>query len=275
MENFARMLKRLGYTERFRHEVISDATRGHQKLVQGEIAGGRPVDCPHTYQQEERRRRRKEKGDRWFRKEGRSTKMREGVFIIPPTPSSILAKAFKKICQEELRGTNLQMSVTKRGGRRLGDELGVKVPGASRREACRREKCFPCSTGQAGICRRGIGYQIDCNICKQNNISSKYAGETGRNLFRRGLDYVQDLEKKRINKPLWKHIVEKHVGVMEVPIFQHFSMKLTKVFKKPQRRKADEGVRIAHLDPETRMNSKDEFKQGTNIFVEPMRGVGV
>ena len=63
--------------------------------------------------------------------------------------------------------------------------------------------------------------------------------------------------------------------MMEVPIFQHFSMKLTKVFKKPQRRKADEGVRIAHLDPETRMNSKDEFKQGTNIFVEPMRGVGV
>ena len=52
-------------------------------------------------------------------------------------------------------------------------------------------------------------------------------------------------------------------------------MKMKKIFKKPQRRKADEGVRIAHLDPETRMNSKDEFKQGTNIFVQPMRGVGV
>ena len=110
--------------------------------------------------------------------------MREGVFIIPPTPSSILAKAFKKICQEELRGTNLQMSVTERGGKRLGNELGVTVPGASRRKACRREKCFPCSTGQAGICKRtGIGYQIDCNVCKQSNISSKYAGEKGRNLF--------------------------------------------------------------------------------------------
>ena len=139
-----------------------------------------------------------------------------------------------------------------------------------------REKCFPCSTGQEGICRRtGIGYQIDCNVCKETEINSKYAGETGRNLFRRGLDYVQDLEKKRINKPLWKHIVEKHSGVMVVPIFQHFSMKRTKVFKKPQRRKADEGVMIARLDPETRMNSKDEFKQGTNIFVQPMRGVGV
>ena len=140
----------------------------------------------------------------------------------------------------------------------------------------RRKKCFPCSTGQSGICRRtGIGYQIDCDICKKSNISSRYAGETGRNLYRRGLDYVQDVEKKRINKPLWKHIMEKHGDVMEVPIFQHFSMKLTKIFKKPQCRKADEGVRIAHLDPQTRMNSKDEFRQGTNIFMEPMRGVGV
>ena len=61
---------------------------------------------------------------------------------------------------------------------------------------------------------------------------------------------------------------------MEVPMFKHFSMKLDKVFRKPQRRKANEGVRIAHLDPETRMKSKDEYMQGTNIFVQPMRGVG-
>ena len=276
MEEFARMLKRSGYTERFRHEVISDAIRGHQKLVQGEEAGGRPVDRPRTYQQEERRRRRQEKGERWFRKEERSTRVREGVFIIPPTPGSILAKAFKKICQEELKGSNIQMSVTERGGRRLGDELGVTVPGASSKEACMRQKCFPCNSGQGGVCRRtGVGYQIVCLVCKQTNITSNYEGESGRNLFRRGQEYVQDVDKKRENKPLWKHIVEKHGGVMELPMFQQFSMMLTKVFRKPQRRKADEGVRIAHLDPETRMNSKDEFRQGTNIFVRPMRGVGM
>ena len=42
-----------------------------------------------------------------------------------------------------------------------------------------------------------------------------------------------------------------------------------------ERRKADEGVRIANLDPETRMNSKDEFMQGTNLFLVPVRGVGL
>ena len=47
---------------RFRHEVISDALRGHQKLMQGEAEGGRPVDRPRWYQEVERRNRREDKG---------------------------------------------------------------------------------------------------------------------------------------------------------------------------------------------------------------------
>ena len=83
------------------------------------------------------------------------------------------------------------------------------------------------------------------------------------------------MEKKRTNSPLWKHVVEKHNGAMVVPIFAHFQMKLIQFFSKPQRRKANEGVRIANLDPDIRMNSKDEFLQGCNIFMQPVRGVGV
>ena len=64
-------------------------------------------------------------------------------------------------------------------------------------------------------------------------------------------------------------------GEMEMEMFSHFKMELVKVFSKPQRRKADEGVRIHHLNPDTRMNSKDEYLQGTNLFLQPMRGVGI
>ena len=185
MEEFARLLRRSGYTERFRYEVISDAVRGHQKLVKGEREGGRPVDRPRSYQREERRGRREEKGERWYRREKRGTRMREGLFIIPPTPGSVLAKAFQKVCLEELKGSNIQMCVTERGGRRLGDELGTTAPGASSREHCRREQCFPCHSGQVGVCRRtGVGYQIDCNICSGTNVISQYAGETGKNVFK-------------------------------------------------------------------------------------------
>ena len=168
------------------------------------------------------------------------------------------------------------MCVTERGGRRLGDQLGTTAPGASSREHCRRDQCFTCNTGQLGVCRRtGVGYQIDCNVCADTNVTSRYAGETGKNLFKRGTDYVQDVAKKSENKPLWKHIIDMLGGVMTIPMFDHFSMTLTKIFRKPQRRKANEGVRIFHLDPNTRMNSKNEFMQGTNIFVQPLQGVGV
>ena len=119
-----------------------------------------------------------------------------------------------------------------------------------------------------------MGYEISCNICEQT-ICSKYAGETGRNLFKRGDEHLIDLEKRVAEKPLWKHIQEKHGSRMEGEVFEHFKMTLTGIFFKPQRRKADEGVRISHLNPNTRMNSKDEFRQGTNITMLPIRGLGV
>ena len=51
-------------------------------------------------------------------------------------------------------------------------------------------------------------------------------------------------------------------------------MKPVQFFRHSQRRKADEGVRIVHLDPVTRLNSKLEFRQGTNICLRVVRGVG-
>ena len=85
---------------------------------------------------------------------------------------------------------------------------------------------------------------------------------------------IADAQRRATDKPLWKHILDKHEGRLEISIFEHFSMSRTGVFVKPQRRKANEGVRISKLNPDTRMNSKDEFRQGTNITMRPVRGVG-
>ena len=275
MEEYARMLKRSGYSQKFRHEIISDAVQGFENMKKREQEGGQPVDRPRSYDEEGRRRRKEEKRGRWYRREPRGTSIREGALIIPPTPDGELAKALKKACEEELKGSKITLSVQERGGRQLGQVLGTSVPGASKRKHCQRPRCFPCNTGQEGVCRRtGVGYEISCNICEQN-ICSKYAGETGRNLYKRGDEHLTDLEKRVAEKPLWKHIQEKHRGRMEGEIFEHFKMTLTGTFFKPQRRKADEGVRISHLNPDTRMNSKDEFRQGTNITMRPIRGLGV
>ena len=46
MEEFAKMLRRSGYSEKFRFEVISDAVQGYQKMVKRENEGGQPVNRP-------------------------------------------------------------------------------------------------------------------------------------------------------------------------------------------------------------------------------------
>ena len=83
----------------------------------------------------------------------------------------------------------------------------------------------------------------------------------------RGVNYVLDLKAKKFTKPLWKHILDKHNGVMNVPMFIHFKMELVNVFSKPQRKNAEEGVRIYHLNIDNQMNSKNEFIQGTNLYI--------
>ena len=70
MEDFAKMLKRSGYSERFRHEVISDALRGFEKKRQEEAAGGQPIDRPREYHQEDITKRRKGEGGSIHAKSG-------------------------------------------------------------------------------------------------------------------------------------------------------------------------------------------------------------
>ena len=48
----------------------------------------------------------------------------------------------------------------------------------------------------------------------------------------------------------------KEESVMSIPMFSHFKMELIQIFSKPQRRKADEGVRIFHLYHDHRMKNE-------------------
>ena len=203
------------------------------------------IDLENTKRgKEEREERRKEK---FYRKEKRGTTVREAVIIIPPTPDGILTEKMKKICKEEMKENNIRLTIQERGGRKLGHTLGHSVPGARGTLNCERERCFVCNSGEKeGICRKtGAGYRIICNVCGEE-VSSKYEGETGRNLYTRGDEHAQ---------------CTMHNGVMERPIFSQFKMDATQFLKSSQRRKANEEVRIANTDPTIRMNSCNEFRQ--------------
>ena len=89
--------------------------------------------------------------------------MREGVIIIPPTPGSMLAKELQSVCREEVKASNISISITERGDTTHDQVIGAKKPGASRRKHCRRENCTALFVGkitslhntqerQGGIC---------------------------------------------------------------------------------------------------------------------------
>ena len=105
------------------------------------------MDRPRRFQEAERSKRREQKGTRWYRREARGAMKKEGVFIIPPTPGSVLARKLRKVCQDELKGTEISIGVTERGGRRLGQELYQGGAG----ESTAKESSFQ-SIGPLGRC---------------------------------------------------------------------------------------------------------------------------
>ena len=97
-----------------------------------------------------------------------------------------------------------------------------------------------------------MGYRWVCLTCKSRNLDKIYEGESSRSARIRGAEHIKDLEKKKISRPLYKHLEHKGETVK-------FKMEITQNFKDALTRQANESVRISsRLDSEL-LNSKNEF----------------
>ena len=81
-----------------------------------------------------------------------------------------------------------------------------------------------------------------------------YEGETSRSARIRGGEHVRDFEKKRSSSVLYKHKEIEHKDEM-----MKIKMQITKKFKDPLTRQANEGVRINNRNKNELLNSKTEF----------------
>ena len=87
-----------------------------------------------------------------------------------------------------------------------------------------------------------------------------YVGETGQNVYTRGLSHMANYRRKHPDSPLWKHAQMGHGGAEALS----FSMKVVKTFKDPLTRQINEAVRISNCSATTQLNSKTEWHgQGT------------
>ena len=99
-----------------------------------------------------------------------------------------------------------------------------------------------------------VGYRLQCLKCKEHNKIKVYEGETGRSARIRGLEHVKELENKRKNNVLFKHVETEH-GNEEVK----FKMEITSKFKDALTRQVNEAMRIYNRQDFQLLNSKVEL----------------
>ena len=126
----------------------------------------------------------------------------------------------------------------------------------SRTMGCNSSDCIACKhgRGRCGDCRKNnVGYELICDQCGGENVC--YVGETGQNVYTRGLKHISNYKGKVRYSPLWKHAQIKHEGSLDLS----YSMKVVKCIRDPLTRQVNEAVRITHCKATTQLNSKTEW----------------
>ena len=171
----------------------------------------------------------------------------------------------RAVCNDFEKVTGWRVPVVERAGRAMRSMAKAEP---LKKKGCRREDCFPCSSGGGNCERNGVGYKICCERCLRAGRCSEYDGESGSNGYSRGKEQAGGLRLEEEENPLWKHCMVEHEGEKV-----EFSMKVLESFHSAMARQVNEGVRIKRSKADCLMNSKSEFHQHPVVRVVPMRGL--
>ena len=112
VSEFCLRLKMSGYSEKFRLEVVTSAMACYEKQLARAADGTCPLYRPKGYKEEERKRK------KIIKKRSRY-KPFSTILFCPPSPDSQLAKALRKIVQEETENKGWSVKVVERAGVKL------------------------------------------------------------------------------------------------------------------------------------------------------------
>ena len=248
-----------GYNHGFRAAVITSAIKAFQAIQERAERGVRPVHRPDILERVKRAEDKLWKGQTWFRRGGYTT-----TLFVPPTPGSELAKQLQAVGARECQGRDVKVRVVERAGQSLVSLLQKTDP--SPKQPCGDTGCLPCNTGDLGTCRaNNVVYSLECTLCDPQaqaaplqppdrqrtqvpnpapvtldvpprtldvpprNQVPTYIGESGRNMYTRGKERSQLLQKKDSSSAMWKHCAFAHGGDTATP----FRMKLLSKHRDP------------------------------------------
>ena len=261
MEQWARKLRRSGYPETVRHQVIKTACEKWDKMCLEEDTSVRPVHRPRIWKENERRAEKEAKVSKWHQAQRNQV---SAPLILDPVAGEMVAD-MKEVCRRFESVTGMRVVVQTRAGK-ANKQMAKSEP--LRNKQCGRDECLVCKT-RGGRCEKnGAGYEIRCESCLRAGRSSKYEGETGTNCFNRGKQHQDALRLEDQENPLWKHCVLEHDGKKA-----EFSMKVVGRFQSCLVRQVNEAVRIEMCEADCVMNSKAEFHQAPLVRVRVEAGL--
>ena len=266
LNNFMIKLKDSGYTALYRKQILSSALNAFEKMVKDDQVGTKPLYRDKNWNKEIRREQKEGKQRNWYKSDGngntgngsKSVKY-NSVLFVPVTKGGKLAKELKKREEELNRFKTERIKIVEDGGVQLKNFLVQKDPFPISK--CERKKCLICGSEKSENMRyacnsNNVGYKLECDTCLERGQKRVYEGESSRSARIRGAEHLADFEKRRPNSVIFKHKQKEHLNE-EMSI----RMEITKKFKDPLTRQANEAVRIANRskNPGELLNSKSEF----------------
>ena len=240
LNKFMVNMKNSGFNAKYRKEILDSAYKAFDEMVKADESGLKPLYRDKTWNKEKRKLEKQEKRLNWYKNGGKI--VYTSVLFVPVTKGGILAKELRKREAEINKFSKQRIKIVEDGGVKLKSLLVKKDPFP--KSKCEKKECIICgSLKQENIkyeCNSGnVGYRLGCDTCAERGLTRVYEGESSRSARVRGAEHLADLRHNRPKGVLYKHKQNDHKSE-EMKI----SMEITKKFRDPLTRQANEAVRI-------------------------------
>ena len=270
LSNFMIKLKRSGYNQKFRIEVLNSALKAFEKMIVDDKKGQKPLFRDRLWNYEERNKAKNSKKLNWYKQGGKS--IYTSVMFVPPTPGMVLCKELQQREKEVNKFNDERFKMVEAGGVKVENILTQKNP--FKKEKCEENDCPLCKNAGnekvIALCStNNVGYRWTCENCKIKNLKRVYEGESSRSARIRGKEHAKGLKNEDPKNMLYKHKVLEHHDEPNV----NFKMEITGLFRDALTRQADEAVRIKNCEKSELLNSKNQFNNApiTRIVIDRKR----
>ena len=277
VDKFVEKLRRSGYRERERGEIVKAGVRCYYRRLKSEkggkkVNGGREKrsvrkikkivnknkwysknEEKRTESEEERKRQRasNNKGREEEELKVERTMKTETVIFIPYTPGSVLKREIQKWENKFCKTMKVdRVKFEEVGGRKVKQMVMRNNPWGD--IECGRKECVMCEKEESrGKCRKeGVIYEIKCEECGKS-----YIGQSSRSCYERYKEHYDGEQNENDENMMWKHDVNDHEGSK-----QKYGMKIIRRERLPIRRQIGEKMEIEKNNRKGRMmNSRSEW----------------